>query len=60
VVTELSYERDYPPSPASLADAVIAVDDDRDRLSARARERAVSHFDVDRWLARHRAVFTAE
>jgi glycosyltransferase involved in cell wall biosynthesis len=60
VVTELSYERDYPPSPAALADAVIAVDDDRDRLSARARERAVSHFDVDRWLARHRAVFTAE
>ena len=57
VATEASFERDYPPTPAALADAVIAVDSDRDRLSARARERAVAQLNLDGWMARHRSVF---
>ncbi len=59
VVTEVSYQRDYPPSPAALADAVIAVDRDRDRLAARAREHAQSRLNLDGWMARHRALFAA-
>ena len=57
VVTEASFERDYPPSPAALADAVLAVERDLDRLATRARQRAVAQLDLNGWMARHRAVF---
>ena len=56
---ELSWERDIPPDPHALADAVEAVARDRETLSAKARERAISHLDLAPWLARHRAIFTA-
>ena len=57
VVTEASFERDHPPPPAALADAVMTVERDRDRLAARARARAVTHLNLDAWMARHRSVF---
>ncbi len=57
VPSEASFERDYPPPPPALADAVMAVERDRDLLASRARERAVSHLSLDGWVARHRGVF---
>lgn len=59
VATELSWERDILPSPAALAAAVIEVASDLRGYAAVARERAVSRFDLERWLARHRDVFGA-
>jgi glycosyltransferase involved in cell wall biosynthesis len=52
-----SYEHDHPPSAQALADAVERVLMDREGYSRRARQRAVTHLNLDGWLARHRAVF---
>lgn len=57
VVAEQSYERDYPPDPPAMANAVELVLRDHRRLSARARERVLSHFNLHSWLARHREIF---
>lgn len=59
VPAELSWERDIPPDPETLAGAVEAVARNRETYSRKARERAVRSFDINHWLARHRAVFTA-
>ena len=60
VATETSFERDYPPTPPALADAVIAVERERGRLASLARDRAVTHLNLDGWMARHRSVFAAQ
>jgi glycosyltransferase involved in cell wall biosynthesis len=52
----LDWERDHPPSPSQLADAVIALGGDLDARRAAARERAL-RFDVRPWAERHRAIF---
>lgn len=57
VATEISWDRDIPPDPTLLADAVLAVADRLPVFSAAARGRAVEQFDLDRWLRRHRDVF---
>jgi glycosyltransferase involved in cell wall biosynthesis len=54
---ELRWDRDVPPDPDALADAVVTAATRRDRLSDAARRRAVEHFDTARWLDRHRQVF---
>ncbi len=53
----LDWERDHPPTAIALAIAVIRVVDDYNAFSAAARERAVNHFDLEPWIARHREVF---
>lgn len=57
VPAEESFDRDHPPAPAALADAVERVVGARARLADRARARAVGRLNLDAWLARHRAVF---
>jgi glycosyltransferase involved in cell wall biosynthesis len=52
----LDWERDHPPRPSQLADAVIALGGDLDARRAAARERAL-RFDVRPWVERHRAIF---
>jgi glycosyltransferase involved in cell wall biosynthesis len=52
----LDWERDHPPSPSQLADAVIALAGDLDARREAARERAL-RFDVRPWVERHRAIF---
>jgi glycosyltransferase involved in cell wall biosynthesis len=52
-----SWERDEPPSPESLADAVDRVLADLDGFSARARARAVERFSLEPWLDRHAELF---
>jgi glycosyltransferase involved in cell wall biosynthesis len=54
-----SWERDEPPSPEGLADAVTRVLADRDRYAAGARRRAVERFALGPWLDRHAELFAA-
>ena len=52
-----NWDRDLPPDPQKLADAVRDVAARHESLSKRARQRAVDHLNVRGWLARHRVVF---
>ncbi len=52
-----SFERDEPPAPEALADAVDRVLADLPRYSASARARVVERFSLEPWLERHREIF---
>ena len=54
---DLNWDQDLLPDPGLLASAVLAVADRLPALATAARRRAVEHFALDRWLARHRAAF---
>jgi glycosyltransferase involved in cell wall biosynthesis len=53
----VAWERDEPPSPVAMADAVSRVLDDLPRFAAAARERAVERFSLEPWLDRHAEIF---
>ena len=53
----LDWERDHPPAPEDLRDAVLEAMRRREELGTKARRRAVERFDLRPWLARHRALF---
>ncbi len=57
VLSETTWERDVPPAPAELADAVRTVLASLDFYRGRARARAVEHFDLAPWVERHTALF---
>ena len=57
VSSETTWERDVPPAPDALADAVQAVLGKLDAFRAAARERAVGRFDLAPWVERHRELF---
>lgn len=52
-----SWERDEPPQPEALADAVCHVLAERERHAVAARARAVELFALDPWLDRHAELF---
>ena len=52
------WERDEPPAPEQLAEAVRRLIGELERFSAAARRRAVERFALDPWLARHEEVFS--
>lgn len=52
-----SWDRDEPPSPEALADAVDRVLGELPRYSAAARARAVERFSLEPWLERHAEIF---
>jgi glycosyltransferase involved in cell wall biosynthesis len=54
-----SWERDEPPAPDALAEAVTRVLSDQPRFAAAARRRAVDRFALDPWLDRHRELFAS-
>jgi glycosyltransferase involved in cell wall biosynthesis len=56
VEAPLDWDRDHPPSPERLADAVHAVAADLDHRRVAARERALA-FDLVPWIERHLEVF---
>lgn len=56
--TPCDYERDHPPDPAALAEAVTKVVAALPRYAQQARLRAVHHFDVRPWLERHEEIFS--
>lgn len=57
VPSETTWERDVPPAPEELAEAVRAVLADHATYRAAARARAVERFDLAPWIERHRALF---
>jgi glycosyltransferase involved in cell wall biosynthesis len=57
VPTEASWDRDHPPDPELMARGVLDILANRARFAAAARDRAVSHFDLEPWIRRHRQVF---
>jgi glycosyltransferase involved in cell wall biosynthesis len=52
-----TWDRDEPPAPEALADAVLRLLAERDRYGADARKRAVERFALKPWLDRHAEVF---
>jgi glycosyltransferase involved in cell wall biosynthesis len=57
VDSETTWERDVPPAPAELAEAVGTVLSSLESYRGRARGRAVEHFDLAPWVERHRSLF---
>jgi glycosyltransferase involved in cell wall biosynthesis len=57
IPTALDWEREIPPDPSAMADAVAVIAAGRERYAAAARARAVAQLDVARWLERHDDVF---
>ena len=53
----LDWERDHPPAPDALADAVLRVSDRLSEYSTAARDRSL-RFDTGAWVERHHTVFT--
>jgi glycosyltransferase involved in cell wall biosynthesis len=53
------WERDEPPAPAALADAVVRVLGERAAYSEAARRRAVERFALGPWLDRHAELFAS-
>ena len=53
-----SWERDVPPSPEALAEAVARCPRRACRLCRCARERAVERFALEPWLDRHGELFS--
>ena len=52
-----TWERDEPPEPEALADAVTRVLEERGRYAEAARRRAVERFSLEPWLDRHSELF---
>ena len=51
------WEKPSTPSPELLADAMLSVAENIDDYSQSARNRAVSKFNVDKWMMRHKTIF---
>jgi glycosyltransferase involved in cell wall biosynthesis len=54
-----SWERDEPPAPEALADAVLRLLAERERYAEAARRRAVERFALSPWLDRHEELFAS-
>jgi glycosyltransferase involved in cell wall biosynthesis len=52
-----TWDRDEPPSPEAMAEAVDRVLADLPSYAAAARARAVERFSLEPWLERHREIF---
>jgi glycosyltransferase involved in cell wall biosynthesis len=59
VPAEPSWDADIPPDPGALADSVAEASRRWEELSRAARARALRHFRLEPWLARHREIFEA-
>ena len=57
VESESNWYKDIPPDPELMAQAICQLAKDRGRYAAVARCRAVEHFDLRPWMARHRELF---
>ena len=57
VSVPLDWENRHPLDPAALAAAILRITDSWPDKSQAARERAVEHFDLQQFNARHRAIF---
>ncbi len=53
----IDFEKDHPPSPALLANALLQIAHNHAKFATAARQRAVMHLDVQPWLMRHKTIF---
>jgi glycosyltransferase involved in cell wall biosynthesis len=51
------WETIHVPSAGAIAEGMLKISQERDQMSAAARDRAVACFDIRNWIDRHRAVF---
>lgn len=58
VPADLSWDKDIPPDPQLMAEAVLRVAERQEEYSQAARQRATERFDVYTWLEAHREVFS--
>ncbi len=58
VPSETTWERDVPPDPGALAEAVRIVLARHEAYRRAARARVVERFDLAPWIERHRALFS--
>jgi glycosyltransferase involved in cell wall biosynthesis len=54
-----TFERDVTPEPQAIAEGMARIMRGREAMAAAARARAVEHFCLSRWFARHEEVFRA-
>jgi glycosyltransferase involved in cell wall biosynthesis len=54
-----TFEQDVAPEPQAIAEGMARIIRGRDVMAAAARARAVEHFSLSRWLARHEELFRA-
>jgi glycosyltransferase involved in cell wall biosynthesis len=59
IPAEASWDRDDPPDPDRMADAVLRIADLRTIMGEAARRRAVARFHRDAWIERHRVLFSS-
>ena len=52
-----TFEQDVFPEPQAIAEGMLRIMQNNERMAAAARARAVQRFDLAEWLARHDAVF---
>ena len=57
IEAQLNWEQEQPPAPEELADAVLKIAAHHNSYAQKARERAVTKFDLKPWLKRHQKVF---
>jgi glycosyltransferase involved in cell wall biosynthesis len=57
IPNELNWERELPPDPEALAQAVLRIAERKAQYAEAARQRAVELFDLRPWLRRHHEVF---
>ena len=53
----VDFEKDHPPSPALLANALYRIAQGRSLFATAARRRATSHLDVRPWILHHKNIF---
>jgi glycosyltransferase involved in cell wall biosynthesis len=53
----VDFEKDHPPASAELAEALYQIAGAPSLFQSAARQRAVSHLDVQPWLERHKMIF---
>lgn len=53
----IDFEKDHPPSPVRLADALFEIAHKHSLFGTAARQRAVAHLDVRPWITRHKTIF---
>lgn len=59
IPTELNWEKDLPPAPEALSEAVLKIAANRAPYAKAARERAVEKFDISYWVKRYQETFEA-
>jgi len=59
IPAELNWEKDFPPDPNALSEAVLTISANREPYAQAARARAVEKFNIEYWVKRYCETFEA-